>query len=55
MQLGKARSKLSLSLSHRRVSGIKLGISHHGTPADWQAPTKEPVEVAPPKPKPKRR
>jgi hypothetical protein len=54
MQLGKARSKLSLSLSHRRLSGIKLGISHHGSPAAWQAPSKEP-SVETPKPKDKRK
>jgi hypothetical protein len=54
MQLGKARTKLSLSSSHRRLGGIKLGIAHHGPPAAWQAPSKEPTEVSPVKPKAKR-
>lgn len=38
MQLGKARPKLALSFSTRR---IRLGVAHHGTPSAWAAPTKD--------------
>ncbi len=48
MLLGKARPKLALSFSTRR---IRLGIAHHGTPSGWVAPAKE----APTEPKPKKR
>ena len=36
MQLGKAAPKMSFST--RR---IRLGVSHHGSPSRWTAPTKD--------------
>jgi hypothetical protein len=38
MQLGKARPKLALSFSTRR---IRLGVAHHGAPSAWSAPVKD--------------
>ncbi|MGE0547541.1 MAG: hypothetical protein AB7R00_10805 [Kofleriaceae bacterium] len=38
MQFGKAAPKLALSCSRRR---IRLGVSHHGNPSAWTAPTKD--------------
>jgi hypothetical protein len=38
MHLGKARPKLALSCSTRR---IRLGVAHHGAPSAWAAPTKD--------------
>jgi hypothetical protein len=38
MQLGKARPKLALSFSTRR---IRLGVAHHGAPSAWAAPAKD--------------
>jgi hypothetical protein len=51
MLLGKARPKLALSFSTRR---IRLGVAHHGAPSAWAAPTKDvPTERS--KPHKKRR
>lgn len=42
MHLGKARPKLALSFSTRR---IRLGVAHHGAPSAWAAPAKpEPAD-----------
>lgn len=42
MLLGKARPKLALSFSTRR---IRLGVAHNGTPSAWAAPAKpEPTD-----------
>ncbi len=49
MLLGKARPKLALSFSTRR---IRLGIAHHGTPSGWVAPVKD---VAPDRAKPQKK
>jgi hypothetical protein len=38
MHLGKARPKIALSCSHRR---LRLGLAHHGAPSTWIAPIKE--------------
>jgi hypothetical protein len=38
MLLGKARPKLALSFTTRR---LRLGVAHHGTPSAWHAPTKD--------------
>jgi hypothetical protein len=38
MNLGKARLKLSVSLSRRR---LRLGVSHNGSAGSWVAPTKD--------------
>ena len=38
MTLGKARPKLSMSFSRRR---IRLGVAHHGAPSSWTAPAKD--------------
>jgi hypothetical protein len=51
MLLGKARPKLALSFSTRR---IRLGITHNGTASAWAAPVKDvPAERS--KPHKKRR
>jgi hypothetical protein len=51
MQLGKARPKLALSFSTRR---IRLGIAHHGAPSAWSAPVKD-VAAEQSEPRKKRR
>ena len=38
MTLGKARPKLSLSFTTRR---IRLGVAHHGAPSSYTAPSKD--------------
>jgi hypothetical protein len=38
MLLGKARPKIALSFSTRR---IRLGVAHHGTPSTYIAPSKD--------------
>jgi len=49
MHLGKARPKLSMSFSTRR---IRLGVAHHGAPSTYTAPSKD---RGTPQPKPKKR
>ena len=51
MLLGKARPKLALSFSTRR---IRLGVAHNGTPSAWAAPVKD-VQAERTKPHKKRR
>ncbi len=51
MYLGKARPKLAMSFSTRR---IRLGVAHHGAPSAWSAPTKD-VPAEPSRPNKKRR
>jgi hypothetical protein len=43
MTLGKARPKLSMSWSSRRM---RLGVAHHGAPSGWLAPAKDSAPVA---------
>ena len=38
MYLGKARPKIALSFSRRR---IRLGVAHHGAPSTYTAPSKD--------------
>jgi hypothetical protein len=51
MTLGKARPKLALSFSTRR---IRLAVAHHGAPSTYTAPSKD-LTPAPPAHKKKRR
>jgi hypothetical protein len=41
MHLGKARPKLAISWSRRR---LRLAVAHHGAPSAWSAPTKDTTE-----------
>lgn len=52
MLLGKARPKLALSFSTRR---IRLGVAHNGTPSAWIALAKEEAPAERIKPHKKRR
>jgi hypothetical protein len=38
MYLGKARPKIALSCSRRR---LRLGVAHHGAPSSYTAPSKD--------------